>query len=494
MITKLGYLDQPLDSADGVILKRDYLLYIYQHDPSPTRWNRLRTEGSNAYRFWYRQSPRYFETFEEISVSNPAMDVSGMTTVYLDMAGRLRWFVGVPPQREPAAGDKQTPDWSIPFREAGLDMANFQPVASTSVPLHAYDARAAWDGFEPAHPELKTHVEAAAFHGKLIYFETVYPWDQPTRQEQPQQTTGDRVLTSTLIAVYLSALVGGTMLARRNLRLGRGDLRGATRLALAFFILRLPLWLFAQHHNGLPASEFELLVRSLAIGLFNSCFLGVLYLALEPFVRKRWPRRIISWNRLLAGGYRDPLVGRDALLGAVFGGGLVLLSVLGPIVQKWIGRPPVLAVTPGSEFLGVNLFLAFVSQLTAALFIALITLFLLLLFVFVLRREWLALFVLWILLAFIQVLLFGVVLATVPLVSVLALLAIAVLYRYGLLASIAAMFVWHLWVFYPMTTELTAWYATGFTIALAICVAVVAYGFYTSLAGQSLFSGKLLED
>ena len=82
----------------------------------------------------------------------------------------------------------------------------------------------------------------------------------------------------------------------------------------------------------------------------------------------------------------------------------------------------------------------------------------------------------------------------VPLVSLLPLLAIAVLYRYGLLASISAMFVWHLWVFFPMTTELTAWYAIDFTIALAILVAVVAYGFYTSLAGQALFSEKLFED
>jgi hypothetical protein len=51
-----------------------------------------------------------------------------------------------------------------------------------------------------------------------------------------------------------------------------------------------------------------------------------------------------------------------------------------------------------------------------------------------------------------------------------------------------------LWVFYPITTELTAWYATDFTIALVICAALVVYGFYTSLAGQPLFGGKLLED
>jgi hypothetical protein len=64
----------------------------------------------------------------------------------------------------------------------------------------------------------------------------------------------------------------------------------------------------------------------------------------------------------------------------------------------------------------------------------------------------------------------------------------------GLLAAVAAFFFAHLWVFFPMTTELTAWYATDFTIALVICVALAGYGFYTSLAGQPLFGGKLLQD
>ncbi len=45
-----------------------------------------------------------------------------------------------------------------------------------------------------------------------------------------------------------------------------------------------------------------------------------------------------------------------------------------------------------------------------------------------------------------------------------------------------------------MTTELSAWYATDFLMALSICLALVIFGFYTSLAGQPLFSGKLLQD
>ena len=159
IIKQLGYTDQPADTADGFVLKEDYLRYIAAHDQSPSRWNRLRMEGVGPYRYWYRQSPRYFDTIDTISVDRPALDVSGMTSVYLDMEGRLHWFVGVPPQREPPEQKSAAPDWSIPFRQAGLDIANFQSVASRFVPLHAYDMRAAWDGADPAHPELQNHVQ-----------------------------------------------------------------------------------------------------------------------------------------------------------------------------------------------------------------------------------------------------------------------------------------------------------------------------------------------
>ena len=55
---------------------------------------------------------------------------------------------------------------------------------------------------------------------------------------------------------------------------------------------------------------------------------------------------------------------------------------------------------------------------------------------------------------------------------------------------ISALFLFHLWVFFPITTEFTAWYASDFTIGLAICVALAVYGFYTSLAGQTLLAGS----
>ncbi|MGI9066655.1 MAG: serine/threonine-protein kinase [Pyrinomonadaceae bacterium] len=49
VIKKMGYTEPPLDSADGVILKQDYLRYIAAHDQSPTRWEKLRTLPSSAF-------------------------------------------------------------------------------------------------------------------------------------------------------------------------------------------------------------------------------------------------------------------------------------------------------------------------------------------------------------------------------------------------------------------------------------------------------------
>ncbi len=499
VIAKLGYTAEPLDSKDGVILKEDYLNYIAEHDQSPSRWQKMRTEGPGPYRFWYRQSPRYFRGFEEIEVDKPALDVSGMVSVYLDMKGRLHWFVGVPPQREPPPDPKGTVqtalDWSMVFREAGLDIANFQPVASTSVPLHAYDARAAWEGADPAHPELRTQVEAAAFRGKLVYFETIYPWDQPTRQEEPPESSGHRVLIFILISILLITLMGSAVLARRNLRLGRGDRRGATRVALVYFGANLLVWLFVEHHNGLPTRELDLLLLFLATSLFSSTFLWLLYVALEPFVRRRWPGWIISWSRLLAGDYRDPLVGRDLLVGAVIGVAMIVVQKFAYVGPQLIGRGSGLILNPGSVAFGShNFFLSFATQLSAAFFQAFIAVFLLLLFVVILRRERVALILLWLLITLLTTLVTQVGLIMAPFPALSSFLMLFALRRYGLLALISAIFFYHLAIFYPMTTELTAWYAMDFTIALVICIALAAYGFYASLGGEKLFSGKMLEE
>jgi hypothetical protein len=333
------------------------------------------------------------------------------------------------------------------------------------------------------------------FTASLFIFETIYPWDQPVRQEPPPTSGGDRALTFIIISVYMIVLVGSALLARRNLRLGRGDRRGAAHVAFFYVAVNMLRWLFAEHHNGLPSWEFKIFILDLAQAVFYALFLWLLYVAIEPFVRRRWPERIISWSRLLAGGFRDPLVGRDILIGAVFGAGMILSTLLAFVGLPWIGRPPQLIFNPGSTLIGAHLFtIRFVTQVTVALFNSFFPLFLLLLLIGVLRRERLAFGAIWLLLTIMEILVSQTNVLMMPFTGLAVLLVVFVLYRYGLLALVSAMFFFHLWVFFPMTTDLTAWYAFDFVVGLIICVALAVYGFYVSLAGQTLFGGRLLEE
>ena len=68
------------------------------------------------------------------------------------------------------------------------------------------------------------------------------------------------------------------------------------------------------------------------------------------------------------------------------------------------------------------------------------------------------------------------------------------LYRYGLLALIVTIYFVHLLIFYPITSDFSAWYATDFVLALFIALALAGFGFYTSLAGEPLFRAARLDD
>ena len=84
--------------------------------------------------------------------------------------------------------------------------------------------------------------------------------------------------------------------------------------------------------------------------------------------------------------------------------------------------------------------------------------------------------------------------AGIPFAFLSAFLVVFCLHRYGLLAVVAAVFVLHLNIFYPVTSDFTAWYAGDFLPALVVVLAVAVYGFRTSLAGRTLLHGSLLED
>src|SRR6185369_5869203 len=245
-------------------------------------------------------------------------------------------------------------------------------------------------------------------------------------------------------------------------------------------------WLLISHHVATEGEAFNF-ITGMQLVLFWTFFFWVVYLAFEPFVRRRWPGRIVSWSRVLAGGFRDPLVGRDILIGAVFGLGTILSNFfLASIVPRWFGYPPPIPWFdfPATQLLGIrSAAFGITQQIFAGLFQSFILLFFLLLLYIIVRRERLAAVLVWVI-GGVAISLTHETILGVPFAIVGAFLVVWVLYRYGLLALISAVYFLHLTIFFPITSDFSAWYAADFVLALIISLALAGFGFYTSLAGQ----------
>jgi len=499
LVKKFGYTAAPADSAYGMAVDRAYLNYVRNTDQSVTRWNKLSSGQPAAIYFWYRQSPLPFDVSngDNVTEFKPERDLPNMTTLTLDTLGRLRSFFAVPPRKSSNTDPVvTTPDWSQLFSEAGLDQAKFHPVASVWTPPHESTARAAWDGAYPNHPELTIHVEAAAFEGKPVYFEILDAWDQQQDVRTGISGFRERALTVLLLSVFIIVMLGSALLALRNLKLGRGDRKGAFRLAACVSVNFFLYWLFSWHHVYSEDEAFNF-IFNIQNMLFWTFFFWVVYLAFEPVVRRRWPERIISWSRVLAGGFRDPLVGRDILIGAAFGLGMIISHIyLSDLVPRSLGHPPKIPWldSPPTQLRGINSFVQSMTQeVFGGLFQSFIMLFVLLLLYIVLRRERLAAIVLWLIMT-VALSLTNETVISVPFAALTGFLVVWVLYRYGFLALISSLLFMHLMIFYPITSEFSAWYAGDYVLGLIVLLALLVFAFYTSLAGQPLLRASLPDD
>jgi hypothetical protein len=65
--------------------------------------------------------------------------------------------------------------------------------------------------------------------------------------------------------------------------------------------------------------------------------------------------------------------------------------------------------------------------------------------------------------------------------------------RFGVLSAIVAGFVNFLLGEFPLTTDISAWYAGTTVAAVAVVLALTAYAFHTAVAGRKLFKAGFLE-
>jgi hypothetical protein len=277
--------------------------------------------------------------------------------------------------------------------------------------------------------------------------------------------------------------------AARNLQLGRGDKRSAFRVAIFIFLVSVTGGLLGAHHVPDLGEELGLITLLIAFSLAPAALIWLLYIALEPHVRRRWPRLIISWTRLMAGNYRDPMVGRDLLIGGLFGLIHGACIPLGLLLTRWFGfeAPPIITVNVITLDSLRRLLAVFLnSQLVVSVFVGFAFLFFLLLLYIILRKEWLAALALFLIAVAIEISAFafgGPRLFWVASILVAAAITIVVA-RFGLLATMVAQLFFFLSVMYPLTTNFSVWYASPTIFSLVVALGLAIYGFYISIGGK----------
>src|SRR6185436_7680930 len=184
----------------------------------------------------------------------------------------------------------------------------------------------AWEGPMPGWPDTKLRVEAAAYAGRPVSFQVVWPWTRPSRMTQVAESTVMRILFIAGTLFTIALMVGAVALVRYNLKSGRADRQGAARLAIFLLCVWIASWTLGARHSFSLDVEVDLFFKAMALALLNIGFTWLFYLGLEPFVRRFSPDMLIGWTRLFRSQYSDPRVGRDLLVGLAVGVFIVLMS------------------------------------------------------------------------------------------------------------------------------------------------------------------------
>ena len=481
--------------------------YSLEPDRGFLRWQRERRAGeawwedlggTPAMVFWQRHSPQSLVSRTvathlfpgRVSWSDPP-PAAGEVRVRLDSTGRLQGLRRLPdpgPSAAVVASPEAAVDWRPFFAAAGLDLDRFVPTAPRWVPEDFADQRFAW--LPRGRGEGPDRVEAAALAGAPVSFRLVWPW---TEDEPAGAGSASVPIVIVVGILFLLIFLTAVLVARRNLRLGRGDRRGAGRLAAGFLAVGLFSWTIMANHT-LAISELGGLMRALAWSLFLAVVVATLYLAFEPFIRRRLPGVLVSWSRIMAGRLRDPLVGRDVLVGIAGGVAFGLLGVVVFQLERLLTLPP----PPAESFL-VSLATAripFGDVVVAPFFATFFLLFLVFLLValrLLVRQTWLA--------AALLAALFGVLQTaagaatgqvagiTFAFSVVYIGLGLGLLLRFGLVATIAFVVTMH-FLSYPITLDFSVWYVGRFLPPLLAILLGALLAFRWALAGRPAF-GRL---
>jgi serine/threonine protein kinase len=492
ILKRMGYESRGDYSASGLAWDLDHIQDI-RNRPAPDRWGDLARSRSPVLYFWFRTSPSPLHPSYLPSPADPPPLLPGMVCVILDTSGRLVELRALGRARPGVKGEVKDEDWEkVLFEAAGLDRMAFSndELPDSPPPVYA-DERRAWRGKEG---DEAVRVEAAAYLGRAVYFLV-------RADEGGRAVPRDRIasswhtrlidsLTGPGQAILGMVVLGGLIMARRNMALGRADGQGAVRVGFLYLACVLGGWLINTSFLWTMPTARSMFVVFLGTVTYWLVILMVTYLALEPYFRRRWPHRLSAWNRLMAGRYRDPLVGRDILLGVMAGLVINGLAKVMPLVDTSRGDTSwYLEWVAGMQIHGPDVGPGrMLSVFSSALVLTFLWAVLFLLMVLVFRREWLAVG------AVIALNLYGAVISFLGMQATsavlwvgtsLCLLAIyLVLIRVGVLGLLLTCFVGMILASMPLTLEPARWLVTTNLLTILLIAGLAGYGALVSLGGQ----------
>lgn len=486
MAEKLGYSERLPGSVDGFDWNAplaDHLRTLQEPLPPAARG------PDQAFTFWLRESPNPIlmnlaET-QNITWAKPAFDLAGMRRIRLDPHGDLLEFEAIP-QRNTMEMRAEPPDWEDILRIAGFNPGAFSEAPPTWTPTQPFDARIAWTGSCPNfQPDLR--IEAAAWKGTLVWFRVIPKW------EKPQATTASdsgMLQVGIQIFFFVGILGAAAALAWHNVRSKKGDRRGARRTAIGAMILGVSSWLLSVRHAVSP-EELVLVDSGVEISMLFAATLWIMYLAIEPYLRRHLPQTLVTWTRVLAGNFRDSLVASDVLLGTVVGIAWAAIYAIRLIVLSRMNLPfqPRLDTETllGARF-AVASVIGFPLATIRQLFFLLVVFFICRL---ALRRSGVAAVATVILFAILNTFGSPTPLVDLPYALVSVGLFVFLLIRMGILCAFTAFYMSWVLTFLPLTLDLNVWYSSTSLVALATVAVTGVWAFRTTLAGRPLLTSKL---
>jgi serine/threonine-protein kinase len=245
------------------------------------------------------------------------------------------------------------------------------------------------------------------------------------------------------------------------------------------------IWLGTVH--AVPSSDMiTLALSSFATWLAWGLGFCLLYLALEPAVRANWPHSLVTWNRMVAGQWKDAQVASHVLIGAAVGA--AVWTTAGAVdfssVEGMSGTSGLNAAVDTRHWIAAH-----TSTLAGDLMTGLICFFALTGLRQLVKRDWVAAAIAAMFFTFtnsggftasnwefktaMYLFVFGVLLM--------------VLLRYGLLTIIAAAFFIDSFDSLGLGGDWKAWYAPAGLATVALLAGIAIYAFWRSLRSREVF-------